>query len=93
MQSNEGNASPRRQVILRHHQNTSEGGIFQTFINRSTTLRVMGQIFSCSYATSIFKLCEINALKSMFLTFLKFIIHEAYKLTTLNIRADIVVLK
>ena len=29
----------------------------------------------------------------MFLTFLKFIIHEAYKLTTLNIRADIVVLK
>ena len=26
----------------------------------------------------------------MFLTFLKFIIHEAYKLTTLNIRVDIV---
>ena len=93
MQSNEGNASLRRQVILRHHQNTSEGGIFQTFINRSTNLRVMGQIFSCRYATSIFKLCEINALKTMFLTFLKFIIHEAYKLTTLNIRADIVVLK
>ena len=29
----------------------------------------------------------------MFRTFLKFIIHEAYKLTTLNIRVDIVVLK
>ena len=56
-------------------------------------LRVMGQIFSCSYATSIFKLCEINALKTMFRTFLKFIIHEAYKLTTSNIRVDIVVLK
>ena len=93
MQSNEGNASIRRQVILRHHQNTSEGGIFQTFINRSTTLRVMGQICSCSYATSIFKLCEINALKTMFRTFLKFIIHEAYKLTISNIRVDIVVLK
>ena len=79
---------------MRHHQNTSEGGIFQTFINRSTTLRVMGQIFSCSYATSIFTLCEINALKlTMFLTFLKFIVHEVYKLTTLNIRVDIVVLK
>ena len=79
---------------MRHHENTSEGGIFQTFINRSTTLRVMGQIFSCSYATSIFTLCEINALKlTMFLTFLKFIVHEVYKLTTLNIRVDIVVLK
>ena len=31
-----------------------------------------GQIFSCSYANSIFKLCEIDALKTMFLTFLKF---------------------
>ena len=72
MQSKEGKASLRRQVVLRHHQLTSEGGIFQTFINRSTTLRVMGQIFSCSYATSIFKLCEINSLKTMFLTFLKF---------------------
>ena len=71
----------------------SEGGILQNLIFRSTMLRVMGQIFSCSYATSIFKLCEINALKSMFLTFLKFIIHEAYKLTTSNIRVDIVVLK
>ena len=29
----------------------------------------------------------------MFLTFLKFIIREVYKLTTLNIRVDIVVLK
>ena len=29
----------------------------------------------------------------MFLTFLKFIIHEAYKSTTLNIRLDVVVLK
>ena len=29
----------------------------------------------------------------MFLTFLKFIIHEAYKLTTLNIRLDVAVLK
>ena len=35
----------------------------------------------------------MNALKTMFLTFLKFIIHEAYKLTTLNIRIDIVALK
>ena len=78
---------------MRHYQNTNEGGIFQNLIIRRTTLRVMGQIFSCSYATSIFKLCEINGLKTMFLTFLKFIIHEAYKLTTLNIRADIVVLK
>ena len=94
MLSNEGNASLRRQVILRHHQNTREGGIFQTFINRGTTLRVMGQNFSCCYATSIFTLCEINALKlTMFLTFLKFIVHEAYKLTTLNIRLDTVVLK
>ena len=90
-QSNEGNVSLRRQVILPHHENTSADGIFQTFINRSTTLRIMGQIFSCSYATSIFKLCEINALKTIFLTFLKFIIHEAYKLATLNIRVDIVV--
>ena len=71
----------------------SEGGILQNLIFRSTMLRVMGQIFSCSYATSIFKLCEINALKTMFRTFLKFIIHEAYKLTTSNIRLDIVVLK
>ena len=93
MQSNEGNASLRRQVILRHHQNMSEGGILQNLIFRSTMLRVMGQIFSCSYATSIFKLCEINALKTMFRTFLKFIIHEAYKLTISNIRVDIVVLK
>ena len=93
MLSNEGNASPRRQVILRHLENTSEGGIFQTFINRSTTLRVMGQIFSCRYVTSIFTLCKINALSTMFLTFLKFIIREVYKLTTLNIRVDIVVLK
>ena len=84
MQSNEGNASLRRQVILRHHQ---------TFLNRSTNLRVMGQIFSCSYATSIFKLCEINALKTMFLTFLKFIIREVYKLTSLNIRVDIMALE
>ena len=93
MLSNEGNASPRRQVILRHHQNTSEGGIFQTFINRSTNLRVMGQIFSCRYVTSIFTLCKINARNTMFLTFLKFIIREVYKLTTLNMRVDIVVLK
>ena len=71
----------------------SEGGILHNLIFRNTMLRVMGQIFSCSYATSIFKLCEINALKTMFRTFLKFIIHEAYKLTTLNIRVDIVVLK
>ena len=71
----------------------SEGGILQNLIFRSTMLRVMGQIFSCSYATSIFKLCEINALKTMFRTFLKSIIHEAYKLTTSNIRVDIVVLK
>ena len=78
---------------MRHHQNMSEGGILQNLIFRSTMLRVMGQIFSCSYATSIFKLCEINALKTMFRTFLKFIIHEAYKLTTSNIRVDIVVLK
>ena len=78
---------------MRHHQNMSEGGILQNLIFRSTMLRVMGQIFSCSYATSIFKLCEINALKTMFRTFLKFIIHEAYKLTISNIRVDIVVLK
>ena len=44
----------RRQVILRHHHNTSIGGILQTLINRSTTMGVMGQIFLCSYATSIF---------------------------------------
>ena len=78
---------------MRHHQNMSEGGIFQNFINRSTNPRVMGQIFSCRYVTSIFMLCKINALNTMFLTFLKFIIREVYKLTTLNIRVDIVVLK
>ena len=36
-----------------------------------------GSDLSCSYATSIFKLCEINALQTTFLMFLMSMNHDA----------------
>ena len=71
----QGNASLRRQVILRHHHERRRN---ITAPHKSEYYpEGDGSDLSCSYATSIFKLCEINALQTTFLMFLMSMNHDA----------------